>query len=159
VVEDAAQGVNAFRNGQALGAIGQMGCWSFHETKNFICGEGGALTLNDPQLIERAEILRDKGTNRRQFLRGHVDKYTWFDIGSSYVPSETCSAFLFAELEQLDAITERRRQIYDVYRNELAPLAAAGRLEIPHIPADCRTNHHLFYILLPTAAARNELLH
>lgn len=158
VVEDAAQGVNAYRNERALGAIGQMGCWSFHETKNYICGEGGAIALNDPRLIDRAEILRDKGTNRRQFLRGQVDKYTWVDVGSSYVPSEICSAFLYAQLEQLDAITERRRQIYEVYLNELSPLAAAGLLEVPHIPADCRTNHHLFYILLPTAAERNELL-
>src|SRR6185437_8443344 len=106
------------------------GCYSFHETKNFICGEGGALALNDPALIDRAEIIRDKGTNRRQFLRGHVDKYTWVDIGSSYVPSEICSAFLYAQLEQLDAITERRRQIYEVYLNELSPLAAEGLIEV-----------------------------
>src|SRR5262249_53242999 len=110
VIEDAAQGVNAFQNGIALGSIGDLGAFSFHETKNFICGEGGALCVNDPGLLERAEILRDKGTNRKQFFRGQVDKYTWVDIGSSYVPSEICSAFLYAQLEKMDEITEVRRR-------------------------------------------------
>jgi dTDP-4-amino-4,6-dideoxygalactose transaminase len=158
VVEDAAQGVNAFWQGQALGSIGTLGTYSFHETKNYICGEGGALCLNDPALIERAEIIRDKGTNRKQFFRGQVDKYTWVDVGSSYVPSEICCAFLFAQLEQLDAITERRRQIYRRYQERLAPLEEEGLLRLPHLPGECESNYHLFYILLPDAATRDGLI-
>lgn len=158
IVEDAAQGVNAHYKDRALGSIGRMGCFSFHETKNYICGEGGALCLNDPQLVERAEVIRDKGTNRRQFLRGQVDKYTWVDVGSSYVPSEICSAFLHAQLEMLDEISQRRRQIYQTYLDALSPLAAEGLIRLPTIPVDCRSNYHLFYIILPHAAARDELL-
>jgi dTDP-4-amino-4,6-dideoxygalactose transaminase len=158
VVEDAAQGVNASYKSRALGSIGRMGCFSFHETKNYICGEGGALSLNDPELVERAEIIRDKGTNRRQFLRGQVDKYTWVDVGSSYVPSELCSAFLYAQLEMLDAISQRRRQVYQTYLEALTPLADAGLLRLPCIPEDCLSNYHLFYVILPMAAQRDELL-
>lgn len=158
VVEDAAQGVNAWYNGRALGSLGALGTYSFHETKNYICGEGGALCLNDPALVERAEIIRDKGTNRRQFFRGQVDKYTWVEIGSSYVPSEICCAFLFAQLELLDAITERRRKIYQFYQDQLAPLEAEGLLRLPRIPDGCRTNNHLFYILLPDLATRTALV-
>jgi dTDP-4-amino-4,6-dideoxygalactose transaminase len=158
VAEDAAQGVNAFYNGRALGSIGHLGCYSFHETKNYICGEGGALCINDPELLERAEIIRDKGTNRRQFFRGQVDKYTWVDIGSSYVPSELCSAFLFAQLEELDAISERRRKIYQFYRQHLKPLAAEGLLRLPHTPEDCDSNYHMFYILLPDMKTRDGLM-
>jgi dTDP-4-amino-4,6-dideoxygalactose transaminase len=158
VAEDAAQGVNAFYDGRALGSIGQIGCYSFHETKNYICGEGGALCINDPALIERAEILRDKGTNRKQFFRGQVDKYTWVDIGSSYVPSEICSAFLYAQLEMLDAISERRRGIYQYYRQHLKPLASEGLLRLPHVPEDCASNYHMFYILLPDRHSRDALL-
>jgi dTDP-4-amino-4,6-dideoxygalactose transaminase len=158
VVEDAAQGVNASYNSRALGSIGHLGCYSFHETKNYICGEGGALCINDPELIERAEIIRDKGTNRRKFFRGQVDKYTWVDVGSSYVPSEICSAFLYAQLEMLDAIAQRRREIYEFYRQRLAPLAAEGRLQLPHIPANCDSNYHMFYIILPDAETRNGLM-
>jgi dTDP-4-amino-4,6-dideoxygalactose transaminase len=158
VAEDAAQGVNAFYNGRALGSIGHLGCYSFHETKNYICGEGGALCINDPELLERAEIIRDKGTNRRQFFRGQVDKYTWVDIGSSYVPSELCSAFLFAQLEELDAISERRRKIYQFYRQHLKPLAAEGLLRLPHTPEDCDSNYHMFYILLPDMKTRDALM-
>ena len=158
VAEDAAQGVNAFQDDRPLGTIGQLGCYSFHETKNYICGEGGALCINDPALVERAEIIRDKGTNRKQFFRGQVDKYTWVDVGSSYVPSELCSAFLYAQLEMLDAISARRRQIYQYYRQHLKPLEAEGLLTLPHIPEDCRSNYHMFYVLLPDQEARDGLL-
>jgi dTDP-4-amino-4,6-dideoxygalactose transaminase len=158
VVEDAAQGVNAFYNGRALGSIGDLGCYSFHETKNYISGEGGALCINDPELVERAEIIRDKGTNRRQFFRGQVDKYTWVDVGSSYVPSEICSAFLYAQLEMLDEIARRRREIYQFYRDRLQPLEAEGLLQLPHIPDHCNSNYHMFYIVLPDADARDGLL-
>jgi dTDP-4-amino-4,6-dideoxygalactose transaminase len=158
VIEDAAQGVNAFYGGKALGAIGQLGAYSFHYTKNYLCGEGGALTVNAPALIERAEVIRDKGTNRKQFLRGEVDKYTWVDIGASCAPSEIVCAFLYAQLEQMDAISRRRREIYDLYYHHLEPLAREGLLALPTIPDKCESNYHLFYILLPTAAARDGLM-
>jgi dTDP-4-amino-4,6-dideoxygalactose transaminase len=158
VAEDAAQGVNAYYDGHALGSLGHLGCYSFHETKNYICGEGGALCINDPALVERAEIIRDKGTNRKQFFRGQVDKYTWVDVGSSYVPSEICSAFLCAQLEMLDAISERRRLIYQTYRHHLKPLAAEGLLRLPYTPEDCEPNYHLFYILLPDRPTRDSLM-
>jgi dTDP-4-amino-4,6-dideoxygalactose transaminase len=158
VVEDAAQGVNSFYNRRALGSIGHLGCYSFHETKNFICGEGGALCLNGPELVERAEIIRDKGTNRRQFFRGQVDKYTWVDVGSSYVPSEICSAFLYAQLEMMDAISRRRRAIYQRYRQLLKPLEGKGLLQLPHIPEDCESNFHLMYVLLPDGETRDALM-
>jgi dTDP-4-amino-4,6-dideoxygalactose transaminase len=158
VVEDAAQGVNARYKGRALGSIGDLGAYSFHETKNYICGEGGALCVNDPALVERAEIIRDKGTNRRQFFRGQVDKYTWVDIGSSYVPSEVCSAFLYAQLELLDTISERRRKIHETYRELLEPLEAEGVLRLPLVPADCDGNYHLFHILLPDQPTRDDLM-
>lgn len=158
VVEDAAQGVNAFWNEQALGSIGQLGAYSFHETKNYICGEGGALCINDASLLERAEIIRDKGTNRKQYFRGLVDKYTWVDIGSSYVPSEICSAFLFAQLEMMSSITENRRRQFHFYLDQLSPLEEAGLLRLPRIPAECRTNYHLFYVLLPDQQVRDDLM-
>jgi dTDP-4-amino-4,6-dideoxygalactose transaminase len=158
VVEDAAQGVNAWYNGRALGSIGDLGCYSFHETKNFICGEGGALCINDPALIERAEIIRDKGTNRQRYFRGEVDKYTWVDIGSSYVPSEICSAFLFGQLEEIDRISERRRQIYQHYRRALKPLEAQGLLSLPVIPEDCVSNYHMFYVILTNPQIRDQIL-
>jgi len=158
VVEDAAQGVNAFYDGRALGSIGHLGCYSFHETKNYICGEGGALCVNDPALVRRAEIIRDKGTNRQQFFRGEVDKYTWVDVGSSYVPSEICSAFLYGQLELLDAIAQRRKHIYQVYRRGLKPLEAEGLLRLPHTPEDCASNYHMFYILLPDGETRDALM-
>ena len=132
VIEDAAQGVNAFYNGRALGSLGDLGTYSFHETKNFSCGEGGALCINDPELLARAEIIRDKGTNRRQFFRGEIDKYTWVDVGSSYVPSEIASAFLFGQLEQMDEITRRRQRLHNSYRVRLKPLEAEGLLRPPY---------------------------
>ena len=158
VIEDAAQGVNAFYNGKALGSLGDLGCYSFHETKNYICGEGGALCLNDPELVERAEIIRDKGTNRQKFFRGDVDKYTWVELGSSYVPSELCSAFLFAQLELLDAIRERRRTLYCQYLTHLAPLEAEGLLRLPAAREESDSNFHMFYVILPTADLRDGLL-
>lgn len=158
VAEDAAQGVNAAHNGRPLGSIGDLGCYSFHETKNYICGEGGALCVNDPALVERAEVLRDKGTNRKQFFRGQVDKYTWVDVGSSYVPSEICSAFLYAQLEMLDAISARRRKIYEFYEQHLRPLEAEGLLRLPQVPQECETNYHLFYVLLPDRRTRDALM-
>jgi dTDP-4-amino-4,6-dideoxygalactose transaminase len=158
VVEDAAQAVNSYYAGKALGSLGDLGTYSFHETKNYICGEGGALCINDPALLERAEILRDKGTNRRQFFRGQTDKYTWVDVGSSYVPSEICCAFLYAQLEMMDAITQRRRRLYEAYHDALAPLQVEGVLRLPCIPEDCQGNYHLFYVLLPNARLRDGLL-
>ena len=158
VIEDAAQAVNAFVRGQALGSIGHLAAFSFHETKNFTCGEGARLCINSPTFVERAEIIRDKGTNRKQFFRGLVDKYTWVEVGSSYVPSEVACAFLYAQLEMLEPISQRRQQVYEFYRYLLEPLARQGWLELPHIPADCQSNYHLFHILLRDRRTRDELL-
>lgn len=158
VIEDAAQGVHAAHHERALGSIGDLGTYSFHQTKNFSCGEGGALCINDPALIERAEILREKGTNRRQFLNGQVDKYSWVDIGSSLLPSELTSAFLYAQLQVADEITARRKEIYDRYLVELKPLADAGQIELPVIPEFCESNYHLFHVLVKDAANRDRVL-
>jgi dTDP-4-amino-4,6-dideoxygalactose transaminase len=158
VVEDAAQAVHSYYKGRALGAIGHLGAYSFHETKNYICGEGGALCVNDPELIRRAEIIRDKGTNRQQYFRGEIDKYTWIDIGSSYVPSEISAAFLWAQLEQLETIAHRRRELFTRYLAGLAPLEARGLLRLPRIPAECQTNFHMCYILLPSGDLRDRLM-
>jgi dTDP-4-amino-4,6-dideoxygalactose transaminase len=158
VVEDAAQGVNASYKGRHLGTIGNLGCYSFHETKNFISGEGGALVINDPRYIERAEIIREKGTNRSQFSRGEVDKYTWVDIGSSYLPSDLIAAFLYAQLEQADDITTQRQSIYARYASGLKPLADAGVLRLPHTPIECSHNAHMFYILVGDEPTRRRLL-
>jgi dTDP-4-amino-4,6-dideoxygalactose transaminase len=158
VVEDAAQAVNSLYRDQALGSIGDLGCYSFHETKNFISGEGGALCVNRPDLVERAEILRDKGTNRQKFFRGQVDKYTWVDLGSAYVPCEMVGAFLFGQLEMMQTISERRRQIYEYYQQSFEPLAAEGILQLPCVPAGCTSNFHLFYLLTRDAATRDGLL-
>ncbi len=158
VVEDAAQGVNSWYNGRALGAIGDLGCYSFHETKNYICGEGGALCINDPELIQRAEIIRDKGTNRQRFFRGEVDKYTWVEVGSSYVPSEICSAFLYGQLEEMERISQRRRQIYDEYAKQLQDLESQGLIRLPWIPANCDSNFHLFYVIVESQALRDAVL-
>ncbi len=158
VIEDAAQGVHAYYKGRALGAIGHLGCYSFHETKNYICGEGGALCINDETFLERAEILRDKGTNRQQFLRGEVDKYTWVDVGSSYVPSEICSAFLYAQLEMLDSIAARRHAIAAYYRERLAPLASEGVVRLPPQFDDRKSNDHMFYVIVEEQQQRDPLL-
>lgn len=158
IIEDAAQAVNARYRGHSLGGIGALGAFSFHETKNFICGEGGALCVNEERFVDRAEIIRDKGTNRQQFDRGQVDKYSWVDIGSSYVASELNCAFLWSQLEQMDQITDRRAAIHDRYRRGLESLEQQGRLRLPRQPEDCSSNHHLFYILLPDMAARDRLM-
>jgi len=157
VVEDAAQGVNAFYKGRAQGSIGHLGTYSFHETKNYICGEGGALCLNRPEFVERAEIMRDKGTNRKKFLRGLVDQYTWVDVGSSYVPSEITSAFLYAQLEKLGPIGRRRRRLGAFYRKHLEPLEADDLVRLPCVPEICTVNNHLFYLLLPSREVREAL--
>ncbi|MEQ8788001.1 MAG: dTDP-4-amino-4,6-dideoxygalactose transaminase [Pirellulaceae bacterium] len=158
LVEDAAHALSGAYQGRPLGSLGRLGCFSFHDTKNYACGEGGALVVNDERLTERAEILRDKGTNRRQFLRGAVDKYTWVDVGSSFVPSELACAFLCAQLEQLEEIRRLRRERYDAYMRQLTPLGDAGLLTLPRIPEDCDSSYHLFHALTPTAAARQQLL-
>ena len=158
VVEDAAQGVFAKYKGQWLGTIGHMGCYSFHETKNFSCGEGGALTVNDPDLEKRAEILREKGTNRSQFLRGQVDKYTWVDIGSSYILSDMLAAFLHGQLENMEKITARRSEIFNLYASLLAPLVESGRIRTPFIPEHCTTNYHMFYLLAANQDERTALI-
>ena len=157
VIEDAAQGVNSTFNGRYLGTIGHLGCYSFHETKNFICGEGGALLINDPRFVERAEIIREKGTNRAKFFRGEVDKYTWVDIGSSYLPSELSAAFLYAQLEQADEITKRRLAIHKRYTLGLRPLVDAGHLRA-QTSTDESHNAHMFFILVESAAVRARLL-
>lgn len=159
VIEDAAQGVNATYKGRFLGTIGHLGAYSFHETKNFISGEGGALVINDDRFIERAEIIREKGTNRSRFFRGEVDKYTWVDIGSSYLPSEIVAAFLYAQLEEAETITSRRQAIYSRYLEAFTPLAEAGLVQIPSWPPECQHNAHLFYLILPSEAARDQLIH
>jgi len=158
VVEDAAQGVNATYNGRALGSIGHLGAYSFHDTKNYVCGEGGALCVNSPELTERAEIIREKGTNRSQFFRGEVDKYSWVDVGSSYVPAEMLCAFLLAQLEAMDEITARRREVHQFYLENLAPLEERELLTIPRVPSGCETNYHMFYVLLGDARTRDDLM-
>jgi dTDP-4-amino-4,6-dideoxygalactose transaminase len=158
VVEDAAQGVCSSYKGKALGTIGNLGCYSFHETKNFISGEGGALVINDCRFSERAEIVREKGTDRSKFFRGQVDKYTWVDIGSSYLASELTAAFLYAQLEQADKITKKRHEIWGRYQQLLLPLEDAGILRLPVIPDDCAHNGHMFYILLESQTVRAALI-
>ena len=148
VIEDAAQGVLARYRDRPLGAIGHLGAFSFHETKNIISGEGGALLINDPALAARAEIIREKGTNRSQFFRGQVDKYTWVDIGSSYLPGEIIAAFLWAQMEEADAITARRLALWERYHAAFEPLERAGRVRRPVIPDGCGHNAHMYYLLL-----------
>jgi dTDP-4-amino-4,6-dideoxygalactose transaminase len=158
VIEDAAQGLMASYKGRALGGIGHMGCLSFHETKNIVSGEGGALLINDPRFEKRAEIIREKGTNRSQFLRGEVDKYTWTDIGSSYLPSELVAAFLWAQFEQAEANTLRRLALWNRYHERLAAVAAGGGVRLPEPPQDCAHNAHIYYMLLPDLDARSGFI-
>ena len=158
VVEDAAQGCDAYYKGKALGSIGDFGCFSFHETKNFISGEGGAFAVNNPAFIKQAEIIREKGTNRAEFFRGEVDKYTWQSIGSSYLPSELTAAFLYAQLEYAKQITRKRLEVWNRYNDELQVLAQSGDLVLPHIPAECQHNAHLFYCILESLEARDRFL-
>ena len=158
VIEDAAQGVMSSYKGRPLGAIGHMGTYSFHETKNVISGEGGALLVNDARFVERAEIIREKGTNRSLFFRGQVDKYTWVDIGSSFLPSEIIAAFLWAQLEDAQAITAKRMTIWQNYHAAFAGLEAAGKLRRPTVPADCTHNAHMYYVLLESLAKRTDVI-
>ena len=158
VVEDAAQGVCATYKGKYLGTIGHLGCYSFHETKNFISGEGGALVINDDRFFERAEIIREKGTNRSQFFRGMVDKYTWVDIGSSYLPSDMIAAFLYAQLEESEKITAKRMHIWNAYDTGLKKLMESGKLRGPYSPAECVHNAHMYYILVHDLDERTRLI-
>jgi len=158
VIEDAAQGIMSAYKGHPLGAIGQLATVSFHETKNIISGEGGALLVNAEQFMERAEIIREKGTNRSQFFRGQVDKYTWVDLGSSYLPGEITGAFLWAQMEEAEAITERRLQMWETYHKGLAPLEEVGKIRRPIVPPECRHNAHMYYILLPDLRGRTEFI-
>jgi dTDP-4-amino-4,6-dideoxygalactose transaminase len=158
VIEDAAQGLMATYKGRALGSIGHMGTFSFHETKNITSGEGGALLINDDRFVDRAEIIREKGTNRSRFFRGQVDKYTWCDTGSSYLPGELIAAFLWAQLEDADKITENRKNIWDYYHKEFADLEIAGKLRRPSVPAECQHNAHMYYLLLPDGEKRTQMI-
>ena len=158
VVEDAAQGVMSTYKGRALGTIGDFGCYSFHETKNYSMGEGGALIINNEAYNERAEILREKGTNRSKFFRGQVDKYTWVDFGDSYLPSELNAAYLWAQLEQADAINENRLATWNAYDEAFAPLKAQGKLELPVIPEDCVHNAHMYYLKLKNLQERTAFI-
>lgn len=157
VVEDAAQGVNAFYKGRGLGSIGDYGCYSFHETKNYSMGEGGALLIRDEDKVDRAEIIREKGTDRSKFLKGVVDKYTWVDMGSSYLPSEMNAAYLLAELEEADMINDNRLASWNAYYEMLSPLAKEGRIELPVIPEECSHNAHMFYIKTADIEERTAL--
>ena len=158
VIEDAAQGVMSSYKGRPLGSIGHMGCLSFHETKNIISGEGGALLINDMTLAHRAEIIREKGTNRSQFFRGQVDKYTWCDIGSSYLPGELIAAFLWAQMEAADEITQSRLSIWNIYHQALASLEQNSVVRRPVIPKECAHNAHMYYLLLSDLEQRTDFI-
>jgi dTDP-4-amino-4,6-dideoxygalactose transaminase len=157
-IEDAAQGVGSAYKNRVLGTIGDMGCYSFHETKNVSCGEGGALLIQDKNLVDRAEIIREKGTNRSKFWRGQVDKYTWMDIGSSYLPSEFNAAYLYAQLQNLGKINDNRLKSWTRYYEGLKPLAEEGRIELPYIPEACKHNAHMFYIKVKDIEERSKLI-
>jgi dTDP-4-amino-4,6-dideoxygalactose transaminase len=158
VIEDAAQAVMSTYKDEHLGTIGHLGAYSFHETKNIISGEGGALLVNDARFAERAEIIREKGTNRSQFFRGQIDKYTWVDIGSSYLPGEVIAAFLWAQMEEALTITEKRMDLWHRYHAALAPLENTGKLRRPIIPDGCRHNAHMYYILLESMDKRAAII-
>lgn len=158
VVEDAAQGVMSSYKGRTLGSIGDLGAYSFHETKNVISGEGGALLVNDPALAVRAEIIREKGTDRSRFFRGEVDKYTWQEVGSSFLPSELIAAFLWAQLENAEQITRDRLDVWDRYHALLEPLEAKGMLRRPIVPDECEHNAHMYYVLLAPEVERQAVL-
>ena len=158
VIEDAAQGVMSTYKGKALGTIGDFGCFSFHETKNYSMGEGGALVINNPEYNEAAEILREKGTDRSKFLRGQVDKYTWVNYGSSYLPSDMNAAYLYAQLEKADEINENRLKTWNRYYEALKPLEEKGLIELPFIPSKCEHNAHMFYIKLSDLSERTKFI-
>ncbi len=158
VVEDNAHGLFARHKGDYLGTFGELATQSFHETKNFSCGEGGALLINDPALIERAEIIREKGTDRKRFFRGEVDKYTWVDVGSSYLPSDLLAAVLWGQFECRDIIQSKRRAIFDRYRRDLTEWAGAHHVGLPHVPDDSENPYHMFYLLMPSEVTRDALI-
>lgn len=158
VIEDAAQGVMSRYKQKHLGTIGHMGCYSFHETKNYNCGEGGALLVNDERFIERSEIIREKGTNRSKFFRGQVDKYTWVDLGSSYLPSEINAAFLYAQLDMATNINLNRLASWNHYYSGLLHLQKRGFIDLPHVPSDCEHNAHMFYIKTKDLDERTNLI-
>lgn len=158
LVEDNAHGLFGKYKGKPLGTFGALATQSFHETKNFSCGEGGALLINDARFVERAEILREKGTNRSRFFRGQVDKYTWVDVGSSFLMSDLLAAFLWAQLEQRDRIQQARQRIWNYYAKHLHDWAARRGVQLPHVPADCDQSYHLFYLVLPTEQLRDDLM-
>lgn len=158
VIEDAAQGVMSYYKGKALGSIGDFGCYSFHETKNYSMGEGGAVLVNRADLVERAEIIREKGTNRTKFFRGQVDKYTWVDVGSSYLQSELNCAYLYAQIENPDVINNDRLNTWNMYNEMLKPLADKGCIELPFIPEGCVHNAHMFYIKAKDLEERSKLI-
>lgn len=158
VIEDAAQGIRSFYKGKPVGSLGHLAAFSFHETKNVVCGEGGALAINDPALIERAEIIREKGTNRSKFFRGEVDKYTWVDVGSSFLPSDILAAFLLAQLEEVDLIIQQRMAIWNYYHQRLETLEQQGIARRPIIPADCQHNAHIYYLLVENLEVRTALI-
>lgn len=159
VIEDAAQGIMSTYKGKSLGTIGDFGCFSFHETKNYSMGEGGALLIRDAENVERAEIMREKGTNRAKFFRGQIDKYTWVDAGSSYLPGDMNAAYLMAQLDVADEIFENRMKSWNLYYELLKPLEDEGKIELPTIPEGCTHNAHMFYIKAKNLEERTELLH
>jgi dTDP-4-amino-4,6-dideoxygalactose transaminase len=158
IVEDNAHGLFAKYKGKSLGTFGCLAAQSFHETKNLTCGEGGALLINDPHYIERAEIIWEKGTNRHRFFRGQVDKYTWVDIGSSYLPSDILAAFLYAQLEMHEDIQAKRRRIWEYYYDHLITWTQEHEVRLPYIPDDCQQPYHMFYLLMPSLAQRQDLI-
>lgn len=158
VVEDNAHGLFGRYQGKPLGTLGCLSTLSFHETKNFTCGEGGALLINDPQYIERAEIIREKGTNRSRFFRGQVDKYTWVDVGSSYLISDVLAAFLFAQLERSEEIQSKRQVIWNRYNSELQDWASKHHVQLPHVPEDCDQAYHMYYLVMPSLEKRQSLI-
>lgn len=158
VIEDSAHGLMGFYKGASLGTIGDLATLSFHETKNFVCGEGGALIINDSNLIERAEIIREKGTNRTSFFRGQTNKYTWVDFGSSFLPSEILAAFLLGQLEKRHQIQQRRKQIWDRYYQGLKQWADQNDIRMPFVPEYCKQAYHMFYLILPNENLRNGII-
>jgi dTDP-4-amino-4,6-dideoxygalactose transaminase len=158
VVEDNAHGLFGRHKGKSLGSFGDLAALSFHETKNLICGEGGAIIVNNQTLIERAEILREKGTNRSRFLRGQVDKYTWVDVGSSYLMSDILAAFLLAQLEKADEITAKRRRVWEYYRQHLSDWAKQRGVRLPCVPPHCEQPYHMFYLILPSLEIRQRMI-
>lgn len=158
VVEDNAHGLFGRFRGRYLGTFGKLATQSFHETKNFTCGEGGALLINDPEFLERAEIIREKGTNRSRFFRGQVDKYTWVDVGSSYLPSDILAAMLYGQLEAREVIQEKRKDIWEYYSQNLSEWAEANQVSLPRVPGHCNQTYHMFFMLLPSVKARQDFI-